>query len=131
MLQFDVKVERTKTRPLASKEISMKQAAGFLTVQLAGGLCVLLTLNYESIILGFLSMPLVIVYPLMKRYTNWPQLVLGLTFNWGALIGWSAVTGSVSLYNTLPLYAAGVCWTLVYDTLYGYQDTKDDSLLGR
>lgn len=76
-------------------------------------------------------MPLVVAYPLMKRYTNWPQLVLGLTFNWGALVGYTAVTGSFvpHLHHTLPLYFSGVCWTLVYDTIYAYQDRNDDKKL--
>lgn len=79
------------------------------------------------------SMPLVVAYPLMKRFMNWPQLVLGLAFNWGALVGWSATAGLLTydaLQNVLPLYISGVCWTLVYDTLYGYQDRIDDRKLG-
>lgn len=79
--------------------------------------------------LGFASMPLVILYPLMKRFTNYPQLVLGLAFNWGALMGWMAIHGELGI-PTIPLYIGGVFWTLVYDTLYGYQDRKDDKKLG-
>lgn len=120
---FDKHVERTKNRPLANGSISVPQALGFLAAQLTCGLGVLVSLDPSCISLGFLSMPLVIAYPLMKRFTNWPQLVLGLTFNWGALMGWTAVHGTTSLEHVLPLYAAGVCWTLVYDTLYGYQGT--------
>jgi len=128
---FDKHVERTKNRPLASGMVSMQQAFAFLGVQLTCGLGVLLSLDQSCIPLGLASMPLVVAYPLMKRFTNWPQLVLGLTFNWGALVGWSAVHGSLSnIEAVLPLYAAGVCWTLVYDTLYGYQDRKDDKKLG-
>lgn len=127
---FDKHVERTKNRPLASGQISTKQALVFLSAQLSTGLGVLLTFNHTTIVLGMASMPLVIIYPLMKRFTNWPQLVLGLAFNWGALVGWTAVTGEYSLQHMLPLYFSGVCWTLVYDTLYGYQDRKDDAKLG-
>ncbi len=127
---FDKHVERTKLRPIASGEITVPQALTFLSFQLSCGLAVLVSFDLNTIMLGFASMPLVVAYPLMKRYTNWPQFVLGLAFNWGVLVGWSAVEGSLSLDATLPLYAAGVCWTLVYDTIYGYQDTKDDAKLG-
>jgi 4-hydroxybenzoate polyprenyltransferase len=130
---FDKHVERTKNRPLASGQVSMPEAFGFLGLQLSCGLGVLLSLDQSCIALGLASMPLVVAYPLMKRLTNWPQLVLGLTFNWGALVGWSAVHGTLANglpAPVLPLYAAGVCWTLVYDTLYGYQDRQDDRKLG-
>ena len=127
---FDKHVERTKDRPLASGELSLNQALVFLGLNLSCGLAVLTSLNIQCIKLGFLVMPLVVSYPLMKRMTNFPQLVLGMTFNWGALMGWTAVLGETSLYHTIPLYISGVCWTLVYDTLYGYQDRKDDLKLG-
>ena len=131
---FDKHVERTKNRPIASGAVTMPQAFAFLGAQLSCGLGVLLSLDQSCLMLGMASMPLVVAYPLMKRLTNWPQLVLGLTFNWGALVGWSAVHGSLTadagLAAVLPLYAAGVCWTLVYDTLYGYQDRVDDRKLG-
>lgn len=127
---FDKHVERTKDRPLASGEISLKQALAFLGLNLSCGLAVLTSLNMPCIKLGFLVMPLVVSYPLMKRLTNFPQLVLGMTFNWGALMGWTAIMGEPSLYHTFPLYISGICWTLVYDTLYGYQDRKDDLKLG-
>jgi 4-hydroxybenzoate polyprenyltransferase len=128
---FDKHVERTKNRPLANGDVTVPQAVTFLALQLSCGLGVLLTFDVNTILLGVASMPLVILYPAMKRFTNWPQLVLGLTFNWGALMGWSAVHGGdLSLTHTLPLYLSGVCWTLVYDTLYGYQDRKDDKSIG-
>ncbi len=127
---FDKHVERTKNRPLANGDVTVTQAVGFLGLQLSLGLGVLLSFDVNSILLGCLSMPLVVAYPAMKRFTNWPQLVLGLTFNWGALMGWTAVHGELSLAHTLPLYLSGVCWTLVYDTLYGYQDRKDDKAIG-
>lgn len=127
---FDKHVERTKSRPLASGELTTQQGLLFLTIQLLCGLAILSTFNANSIAMGLLSMPLVIIYPLMKRYTNWPQLVLGLAFNWGALMGWVAVNDSISLIHVAPLYASGIFWTLVYDTIYGYQDRKDDKMLG-
>jgi 4-hydroxybenzoate polyprenyltransferase len=127
---FDKNVARTQNRPLASGKLTMDQAFKFLALQLSCGLGVLLTFNNYSILLGAASLPLVVIYPLMKRYTNWPQFILGLTFNWGALMGWAAVHGDLSLPHVLPLYASGVFWTLVYDTLYGYQDRADDSKLG-
>jgi len=129
---FDKHVERTKNRPLASGQVTMPQATAFLAAQLSCGLGVLLSFETETILLGMASMPLVVAYPLMKRVTNWPQLFLGLTFNWGALVGYSAAAGGGmgALHPVLPMYAAGVCWTLVYDTLYGYQDRDDDKKLG-
>jgi 4-hydroxybenzoate polyprenyltransferase len=128
--KYDAKVERTLNRPLASGQITPFQALVFLGGQLTCGLGVLLQLNPYSIALGSASLGLVIVYPLMKRYTHFPQLVLGLTFNWGALLGWAAVHGSCDWTVLLPLYGSGVMWTLMYDTLYAHQDKKDDSKLG-
>ncbi|KAL9693231.1 hypothetical protein quinque_012516 [Culex quinquefasciatus] len=127
---IDAKVARTKSRPLVAGELTQLDAWMFLGGQLAVGLLVLLELNWYSIVLGASSLGLVIVYPLMKRITHWPQLVLGMTFNWGALLGWSATTGSVEWSACLPLYLAGVCWTIVYDTIYAHQDKVDDVLLG-
>lgn len=127
---IDKHVERTKNRPLASGELSVNQALVFLSVNLLSGLAVLVTFNYNSILLGFGVMPIVVIYPLMKRITNWPQLVLGLAFNWGALVGWTAVQGTTSLPHILPLYVSGVCWTLTYDTIYAYQDREDDVRVG-
>ncbi|XP_029365772.1 4-hydroxybenzoate polyprenyltransferase, mitochondrial [Echeneis naucrates] len=127
---FDKKVSRTATRPIASGEISRMQALVFLGGQLSLALGVLLCLNYYSIALGAASLSLVITYPLMKRITYWPQFVLGLTFNWGALLGWSAVKGSCDWSVCLPLYFAGVMWTLIYDTIYAHQDKDDDIKVG-
>lgn len=127
---IDAKVARTKSRPLVAGELTQMDAWVFLGAQLAVGLLVLLELNWYSIVLGASSLGLVVVYPLMKRITHWPQLVLGMTFNWGALLGWSATTGSVQWSACLPLYLAGVCWTIVYDTIYAHQDKVDDVLLG-
>lgn len=127
---FDKKVARTATRPIASGEISQLQALVFLGGQLSLALGVLLCLNYYSIALGAASLSLVVTYPLMKRITYWPQFVLGLTFNWGALLGWSAVKGYCDWSVCLPLYFSGVMWTLIYDTIYAHQDKDDDVKVG-
>eukprot|EP01116_Phalansterium_solitarium_P005172 TRINITY_DN1655_c0_g1_i1.p1 TRINITY_DN1655_c0_g1~~TRINITY_DN1655_c0_g1_i1.p1 ORF type:complete len:377 (+),score=104.14 TRINITY_DN1655_c0_g1_i1:67-1197(+) len=127
---IDGHVERTKSRPLAAGEVSVPQAVAFLAVQLSAGLAVLLSLNNYSIVLGAASLLLVGTYPFMKRVTYWPQAVLGLTFNWGALVGYSAVAGYCDWAVVLPLYLAGVSWTLVYDTIYALQDKDDDLLIG-
>ena len=127
---IDRQVARTKSRPLASGALTVPQAVAALAAQLALGLGVLCQLNHASVLLGAASLPLVALYPYMKRVTNWPQLVLGMTFNWGALLGWTAVTGELNLAVTLPLYAAGIAWTLVYDTIYAIQDKVDDAKLG-
>jgi len=132
--QYDRNVERTKSRPLASGELSYNQAWMFLALQLSAGLGVLVSLPnvQDCVVWGVASLPLVATYPLMKRYTNYPQLVLGLTFNWGAIMGWVAVHGTSNIdWNVVgPLYASGVLWTLVYDTLYAHQDKSDDKKLG-
>jgi 4-hydroxybenzoate polyprenyltransferase len=129
---FDKSVTRTKSRPLASGELTQGKALGFLAAQLTTGLSVLLSLPHTSYTfqVGAASLPLVVAYPLMKRYTNWPQLVLGMTFNWGALIGWASVHGSIDWTVIGPLYVSGIAWTLVYDTIYAHQDKVDDSKLG-
>ncbi|XP_067846143.1 4-hydroxybenzoate polyprenyltransferase, mitochondrial isoform X2 [Heptranchias perlo] len=127
---IDSKVARTGNRPIAAGEISRFQALVFLGGQLSLALSVLLCLNYYSIALGAASLGLVVTYPLMKRLTYWPQLILGLTFNWGALLGWSAVKGSCDWSICLPLYISGIMWTLIYDTIYAHQDKTDDVLVG-
>ncbi|XP_038614733.1 4-hydroxybenzoate polyprenyltransferase, mitochondrial [Tachyglossus aculeatus] len=127
---YDKKVARTASRPLAAGNISTFQALVFLGGQLSLALAVLLCLNYYSIALGAASLALVVIYPLMKRITYWPQLVLGLAFNWGALLGWSAVKGSCDPSVCLPLYFSGVMWTLIYDTIYAHQDKSDDVQIG-
>ena len=127
--KLDAAVERTRNRPLASGEISVWRAMVFLGLLLLVGLGLLLILNRFTIGLGIASLALVVAYPLMKRVTWWPQLFLGFTFSWGALMGWSAVTGMIGL-PTLPLYIAGVFWTLAYDTIYAWQDLRDDEQVG-
>lgn len=126
---LDRKVIRTRVRPLAAGIISVRKAFLFLCVLLLLGLGVLLQLPPLSVIIGCASMILVIVYPLMKRVTFWPQAFLGITFNIGALIAWAAVEGGLSLIPFL-LYAAGFFWTLGYDTIYAHQDKEDDTLAG-
>ncbi|MFQ5958553.1 MAG: 4-hydroxybenzoate octaprenyltransferase [Alphaproteobacteria bacterium] len=126
---FDARVARTRERPLPSGAVSVIQAWGFLALQLLAGLVVLLQLNSAAIWLGVASLALVAAYPFMKRITWWPQAWLGLTFNWGALLGWTAATGALAP-PALALYAAGVAWTLGYDTIYAHQDKEDDALIG-
>ncbi|HAU28529.1 MAG TPA: 4-hydroxybenzoate octaprenyltransferase [Rhodospirillaceae bacterium] len=126
---IDRKVERTAQRPLASGRVGVPAALGFCALLMLGGLLVLLQMNRLVLLLGFLSLPVVLVYPLMKRVTFWPQLVLGLAFNWGAPMGWAAVRGRLDL-PVLWLYVAGICWTLAYDTIYAWQDREGDSRLG-
>ena len=126
---FDARVARTATRPLASGALSLNQAFIFLALQLALGLFVLWQFPPFAIWLGIASLALVVAYPFMKRITWWPQAFLGLTFNWGALLGWAAVTNGLA---TAPvwLYAGGIFWTLFYDTIYAHQDKADDALIG-
>ncbi|PLW19664.1 hypothetical protein PCANC_08915 [Puccinia coronata f. sp. avenae] len=127
---IDRKVSRTQLRPLASGAISPTHAIAWLGFQLSIGLAVLLQLNMYSILLGASSLSLVIIYPLMKRITYWPQLVLGLAFNWGALLGSSAILGQTDWKVSIPLYLGHICWTIVYDTIYAQQDKKSDILAG-
>ncbi|XP_063545081.1 4-hydroxybenzoate polyprenyltransferase, mitochondrial [Cydia strobilella] len=127
---IDAQVERTKDRPLVSGVISTKQAVGFLAVQLSLALGVLLQLNCYSVALGASSMLLVITYPLAKRFTNYPQIFLGATFNWGALLGYSALQGAIDPAVCLPLYFGALAWTVVYDTIYAHQDKMDDARIG-
>ncbi|KAI3687221.1 hypothetical protein L1987_80915 [Smallanthus sonchifolius] len=127
---IDTKVERTKSRPIASGALTPFHGVSFLGIQLLLGLGILLQLNNYSRILGASSLLLVYTYPLMKRITFWPQAFLGLTFNWGALLGWSAIRGSLDPAVVLPLYLSGVFWTLVYDTIYAHQDKEDDKIVG-
>jgi 4-hydroxybenzoate polyprenyltransferase len=126
---FDAKVERTRTRPIASGQVSVRGGIAFMALQLLVGLAILLQLNWFAVALGAASLLLVFTYPLMKRITYWPQFVLGLAFNWGALLGWAAVTGTLTWAPAL-LYAGGIAWTLGYDTIYAHQDKEDDILVG-
>ncbi|CAH9089141.1 unnamed protein product [Cuscuta epithymum] len=127
---IDVKVQRTMLRPIASGVVTPFQGLCFLGFQLLLGLGILLQLNTFSRVLGASSLLLVFSYPLMKRLTFWPQAFLGLTFNWGALLGWAAIKDSLDPAVVLPLYLSGVFWTLVYDTIYAHQDKEDDIRVG-
>jgi 4-hydroxybenzoate polyprenyltransferase len=125
-------VARTALRPLPSGQVSVRQALIFLILQLLIGFLVLVLLSRGRpfpFLLGVASLALVFTYPLMKRVTYWPQLFLGLTFNWGALMGWAAATGNLQL-PAIVLYAGGIAWTLHYDTIYAHQDKEDDALIG-
>lgn len=126
---IDEKVERTRSRPIPAGEVSKKQVWIFLIAQCLVGLLVLLQFNLFSIYLGIGSLALVAIYPFMKRITGWPQAWLGLTFNWGALMGWAALDGTLS-WAAIALYVGCVFWTLGYDTIYAHQDKEDDALIG-
>lgn len=127
--KFDARVARTATRPIASGQISVLKAFVFLALQLLLGLSILLQFNAFTVALGVSSLLLIVLYPFMKRITYWPQLFLGFTFNWGALLGWAAVKGELSA-PAFVLYGAGIFWTLGYDTIYAHQDKEDDVLIG-
>tara|TARA_B100001741_G_scaffold280074_1_gene253058 strand:- start:3818 stop:4687 length:870 start_codon:yes stop_codon:yes gene_type:complete len=127
--KFDKKVFRTKNRPIASGKVSVVQGLFYSLILCLIAFLVLIQFNYLTIILALGSMPLAFTYPLMKRYTYWPQLFLGITFNYGLILGWTSITNEI---NTLPLiiYVGAIFWTLGYDTIYGYQDIKDDEIIG-
>jgi 4-hydroxybenzoate polyprenyltransferase len=126
---YDAQVARTRLRPLPSGAVTLWQAALFLVFQLAIGAAVLFSLNRTSMLLGVAVLGLIGTYPFMKRVTYWPQVFLGLNFNWGALIGWTAVTGELAL-PPLLLYLGGIFWTIGYDTIYAHQDKEDDLRIG-
>ena len=126
---FDGLVERTRLRPIPSGQVSVPLAFAFLVLLSLLGLVVLLQFNWFTVFTGAASLVVVAIYPFMKRITHWPQAVLGLAFNWGALVGWTAVHGSLSAAPLL-LYAGGIAWTLAYDTIYAHQDKEDDALIG-
>lgn len=127
--EIDMQVARTRSRPLPSGRVSRSQAKIFLVLQALVGLVVLLCFNWFSIFLGVLSLGIVAIYPFAKRFTDWPQFFLGLAFSWGALMGWAAVFGTISLAS-VALYLAAICWTIGYDTIYAHQDKEDDAIVG-
>ena len=126
---FDALVTRTQNRPIATGEVSVLRAVLFMAGLSLAGLLILLQLNNQAVFVGLCSIPLIAAYPFMKRITWWPQLWLGLTFNWGALVAWAAVRGSID-WQTFVLYGSGIAWTLGYDTIYAHQDKVDDMLIG-
>ena len=127
--KYDAQVVRTKNRPIASGKISIKLAVIYSLLLCFFALLVLLNFNLFTIILAIGSMPLAFTYPLMKRFTYWPQLFLGITFNYGLILGWTAIKGEISIVPVL-FYLGAIFWTLGYDTIYGYQDIKDDEIIG-
>jgi len=126
---IDAKVARTRARPLPGGRVSTGRAWAFLALQLGLALLILLQFNIFAVAVGAASLGLVAIYPVMKRITYWPQLFLGLAFNWGALLGWAAVRGELAL-PPLLLYIGGIFWTLGYDTIYAHQDIEDDTRIG-
>ena len=126
---FDKKVERTKNRPIASGQISVKLASIYALTLCAIAFLVLINFNNFTIIMAMLSMPLAFTYPLMKRITYWPQLFLGITFNYGLVLAWISISNEISLIP-IVFYIGAIFWTLGYDTIYGFQDIKDDEIIG-
>ncbi|MGB0798008.1 MAG: 4-hydroxybenzoate octaprenyltransferase [Planktomarina sp.] len=127
--KFDAQVERTKSRPIPSGQVSVMQALIWMAVQALLAFAILLTYGMPTILIGIASLGFVAIYPFAKRFTWWPQAFLGLAFNWGALLGWVAHTGNLA-WPPVFLYLAGIAWTLFYDTIYAHQDTEDDALIG-
>ena len=126
---FDKKVERTKNRPIASGKVSVKLAIVYSFILCGLAFLVLINFNKFTILMALLSMPLAFTYPLMKRFTYWPQLFLGITFNYGLVLAWISINNSISLVPII-FYFGAIFWTLGYDTIYGYQDIKDDEIIG-
>ena len=126
---FDKLVERTKDRPIASGKISIKLAAIYASILCAVAFLVLINFNKFTILMALISMPLAFTYPLMKRFTYWPQLFLGITFNYGLVLAWISIKNEISLIPII-FYFGAIFWTLGYDTIYGYQDIKDDEIIG-
>jgi 4-hydroxybenzoate polyprenyltransferase len=126
---LDAKVERTRSRPIPSGQVTARQAAIFMVAQAFVGLLVLLQFNRFTIVCGFASLGVVAIYPFMKRITYWPQIVLGLAFSWGALMGWPATFGRLDA-PALVLYAGSILWVIAYDTIYAHQDREDDLMIG-
>jgi 4-hydroxybenzoate polyprenyltransferase len=127
--EFDKKVERTKNRPIASNRVSIKLAIFYTIILCSLAFLVLINFNNLTIILALGSMPLAFTYPLMKRFTYWPQLFLGITFNYGLILGWTAIMGEISIVPFI-FYLGAIFWTLGFDTIYGFQDIIDDEIIG-
>ncbi|GAB5373993.1 MAG: 4-hydroxybenzoate octaprenyltransferase [Acuticoccus sp.] len=126
---FDAAVERTRSRPIPSGQVSVEGALLFMLAQAFVALAVVLQFNGFAVLVAFGSLGVVAFYPLAKRVTDWPQVVLGFAFSWGAFVGWAAVTGSLALAPFL-VYAGAICWTVGYDTIYAHQDKRDDAIIG-
>src|SRR5476649_1846157 len=126
---LDTKVERTRSRPIPSKQVTVAQATVFMLSQALVGLLVLIQFNRFTVMTGLASLLVVVIYPFMKRITYWPQIVLGLAFSWGALMGWPAAFGRLD-WPALALYAGSISWVIGYDTIYAHQDREDDALIG-
>jgi 4-hydroxybenzoate polyprenyltransferase len=127
--EFDKKVSRTKNRPIASNQVSIKLGIFYTLILCLLALLVLINFNNLTILLALGSMPLAFTYPLMKRFTYWPQLFLGITFNYGLILGWTAIQGEINAVAII-FYFGAIFWTLGYDTIYGFQDIKDDEIIG-
>ena len=127
--KFDKKVSRTKNRPIASGKVSVNLGFFYSALLCLLALIILINFNNLTIILALGSMPLAFTYPLMKRYTYWPQLFLGITFNYGLILGWTSVSNEINLV-VIIFYIGAIFWTLGYDTIYGFQDIKDDEIIG-
>ncbi len=127
--KIDAQVDRTRSRPIPSGQVSVRQAVVWMVLQALLALVILLTFNRAAIAMGVLSLLPVAIYPFAKRFTWWPQVFLGLAFNWGALLAWTAHTGALH-WPAVVLYFAGISWTLFYDTIYAHQDAEDDALIG-
>jgi len=127
--EFDKKVSRTKNRPIASSQVSIKLGIFYTLILCLLAFLVLIKFNNLTIILALASMPLAFTYPLMKRFTYWPQLFLGITFNYGLVLGWTAIQGEINVVSII-FYLGAIFWTLGFDTIYGYQDIKDDEIIG-
>jgi len=127
--KIDKMVERTKSRPIASGRISVGLSLVLVLILCLSALIILIQFNLNTIILGLASMPFAFTYPLMKRFTYWPQLFLGVTFNYGILMAWVSITNEINIYPII-LYCGAIFWTLGYDTIYGFQDIKDDEIIG-
>ena len=127
--KYDKRVKRTKNRPIASGKVSVKLGLIYSLLLCLIAFCVLINFNYFTIVAALASMPLAFTYPLMKRFTYWPQLFLGITFNYGLILGWTSITSEI---NIIPIvfYLGAIFWTLGYDTIYGFQDIKDDEIIG-
>ena len=126
---FDKKVERTKKRPIASGKVSVKLASVYALILCIIALLVLMNFNKFTILMALISMPLAFTYPLMKRITYWPQLFLGITFNYGLVLAWISIANEISIIPII-FYLGAIFWTLGYDTIYGFQDIKDDEIIG-